>query len=57
LLIENVTCTELSDEIATSKTTAIYCAATTDRAGPAIAFRRHVFVARYLAPIFAARLG
>lgn len=57
LLIEDVTWTEVRDAIAAGKTTAIYYAASTEQNGPGMALAKHLFVAHYLAPKIAERLG
>jgi creatinine amidohydrolase len=57
LQIEDMTWTEVHDAIAAGKTTAIYYAASTEQNGPGMVLGKHVFIAHYLAPKIAARLG
>jgi creatinine amidohydrolase/Fe(II)-dependent formamide hydrolase-like protein len=57
LLIEDMTWTEVRDAIAAGKTTAIYYAGSIEQNGPGMALGKHMFVAHYLAPIIAERLG
>jgi creatinine amidohydrolase len=57
VLIEDMTWTEVRDAIAAGKTTAIYYAGSIEQNGPGVALGKHLFVAHYLAPIIAERLG
>jgi creatinine amidohydrolase len=57
LLIEDMTWTEVRDAIAAGKTTAIYYAGSIEQNGPGMALGKHMFVAHYLAPLIAERLG
>jgi creatinine amidohydrolase len=56
-LIEDMTWTEVRDAIAAGKTTAIYYAGSIEQNGPGMALGKHLFVAHYLAPLIAEKLG
>ena len=57
LLVEDLTWTEVRDQIAAGKTTAIYYAGSTEQNGPHMAIGKHNFIARWVAGSIAIRLG
>ena len=57
LFIEDLTWPEVRDAIAAGKTTAIYCAGSTEQNGPHMAIGKHNFLARALAERIAQQLG
>lgn len=57
MLIEDMTWSEVRDAVAAGKTTAIYYAGSIEQNGPGVALGKHVFIAHYLGPKIAERLG
>ena len=57
LLVEDLTWTEVRDQIAAGKTTAIYYAGSIEQNGPGLALGKHLFLAHYIAQQIAQRLG
>jgi creatinine amidohydrolase len=57
VFIEDLTSTEVQDEITAGKTTAIYCAGSTEQNGSHLVLGKHNFISRYIAERVAIELG